>query len=62
MGTATTRSEGMAAPAIVTLVEHSARWAEVAAGEAARLLGALAGELVAVHHIGSTSIVPEKTA
>jgi GrpB-like predicted nucleotidyltransferase (UPF0157 family) len=46
----------MTAPRIVTLVEHSAQWAEVAAGEASRLRAALAGELVAVHHIGSTSI------
>ncbi|HTQ12468.1 MAG TPA: GrpB family protein [Rhizomicrobium sp.] len=40
----------------VELVPHRAEWAGMARAETARLGGALGGVLVAVHHIGSTSI------
>lgn len=43
-------------PFHVELVAHSPRWAEMAAGESARLKSALGGLLVTVHHIGSTAI------
>jgi len=40
----------------VELVPHCSVWSETAAAESRRLIGALAGVLVDVHHIGSTSI------
>jgi GrpB-like predicted nucleotidyltransferase (UPF0157 family) len=43
-------------PFAVELVAHSALWAAMAQSEARRLKEALGGELVTVHHIGSTAI------
>ena len=40
----------------VELVPHRAEWAETARTESVRLRSAIGGNLVAVHHIGSTSI------
>ena len=40
----------------VHLSPHDPRWAAAAASEAERLAGALGGNLLRVHHIGSTSI------
>lgn len=45
-------------PAIipVDLVPHRAEWAQMAAAETAKLKAALGDNLIAVHHVGSTSI------
>jgi len=43
-------------PFAVVLVPHSPLWAEMARDETRRLKEALGGELIAVHHIGSTAI------
>jgi GrpB-like predicted nucleotidyltransferase (UPF0157 family) len=40
----------------VELVPHRAEWAQMAAAETARLKEALGDNLIAVHHVGSTSI------
>ena len=40
----------------VELVPHRAEWAQMAAAETARLKAALGDNLIAVHHVGSTSI------
>jgi GrpB-like predicted nucleotidyltransferase (UPF0157 family) len=40
----------------VELVPHSPDWADAARAESARLAGAFGGNLVAVHHVGSTAI------
>ena len=46
----------MPAPIPVELVSHSPEWAERARIESERLQRAIGNALVAVHHIGSTSI------
>ncbi len=46
----------MPPPIKVELVAHSPYWATAAAEEAARLRTALGDVLVAVHHVGSTSV------
>jgi len=46
----------MPAPIPVELVPHSPVWAEQARIEGARLSSALGDTLIAVHHVGSTSI------
>jgi GrpB-like predicted nucleotidyltransferase (UPF0157 family) len=40
----------------VELVPHRAEWADMAAAESERLKAALGDNLIAVHHVGSTSI------
>ena len=44
------------APIKVELVPHSANWQEIAQQEALRLVKALEGNVILVHHVGSTAI------
>lgn len=46
----------MPAPLPVELVPHDPRWAEDAARQGARIADALGASVLAVHHVGSTSI------
>ena len=43
-------------PRPVVLVDHDPKWKELAADEAGRIAEALGDALIAIHHIGSTSI------